>query len=574
MSKVVFLYTKKAKVHGLQQDAALLEDCLNIPNIEHRDPLEPPMPCDVAVHFEVPIYGWMPWATLNVFIINGEWWEEEWNPYLSKVNVLVFKTESDRGTFTHLYQDLIPSTTTLLTIPWTTPVKTNDFVRLPDPSEKGCLWMLGASIHKWMAANAIVPLWKESWPHLHIYTKNDIGIPSKKNVTFYITDLENDLERRNLQSKYPCHLIFSASESFSLVAHEGMAAGAFLLGNSIPPYREAFTAKKGCFLTNARLVPNKVGMKDTFADISPSLEEGVNAYLAADENRKAIRKSQQESSLMRWNSFKYHIAKLKDLFPKDSITKNSIPPYMENPPSISIVTLLYNRRKFTELAFHNLLATDYPKDKIEWVVVEDSDIQEEQASDKIIKFGREAAPMSVSYIPLQKKTSIGEKRNIGIKRAQHDIILMMDDDDHYPVTSFRRRVSWLLTYPWNVNACACTTIACYDLMKGTSAVNSPPLKLPLKQRISEATLTFKKSWWETKGFPEQEVGEGEGFLDGREEEVLEMPPQQIIVAMTHGKNVSTRRFPPNSSGKPSCFWGFPTEFLRFLHGLVGIGVEA
>ncbi len=224
---------------------------------------------------------------------------------------------------------------------------------------------------------------------------------------------------------------------------------------------------------------------------------------------------------------------------------------------------------------HNLLITDYPKDKIEWVVIEDSDNTDEQASDKIIRFGREAAPLSVSYIPLQKKTPIGKKRNMAIQRAQHDIVVMMDDDDHYPPSSFRRRVSWLLRHPWQPKATVATTIACYDLLQGTSAVNTPPWSLGLKDRVSEATLCFYKSWWEAGKFADTaNMSEGEGLIAGRELDVLELAPQQLIVAMSHGKNSSSRRIPPGPSGKPSCFWGFPKEFLVFLHKLAGVSVEA
>jgi hypothetical protein len=65
------------------------------------------------------------------------------------------------------------------------------------------------------------------------------------------------------------------------------------------------------------------------------------------------------------------------------------------------------------------------------------------------------------------------------------------------------------------------------------------------------------------------MAEGEGFLEGRE--VVEMPPQQIIVALTHGTNLSGRKMPET---KPGCFWGFSEELLKFLHGLVGVEVES
>jgi glycosyltransferase involved in cell wall biosynthesis len=184
-----------------------------------------------------------------------------------------------------------------------------------------------------------------------------------------------------------------------------------------------------------------------------------------------------------------------------------------------------------------------------------------------------SAPLKVVYVPLQKRETVAEKRNLGVQRASNDIILMMDDDDHYPETSFRRRVAWLTLHSWKPKVVGCTTIACYDLIRGISAVNSPPAGIPLGQRVSEATLTFYKSWWnEVKFDPEIQVGEGESFIKGHESEFLEIPPQQIIVAFTHSKNTSHRRIPSADDVKPGCFWGFPPQFLQFIHGLAGIKV--
>jgi len=66
------------------------------------------------------------------------------------------------------------------------------------------------------------------------------------------------------------------------------------------------------------------------------------------------------------------------------------------------------------------------------------------------------------------------------------------------------------------------------------------------------------------------IAEGEDFLNGREREVLELQPQQIIVAMSHSKNVTSRRIPAGDT--PSCFWGFPKEFLVWLHKLADIDI--
>jgi len=253
-----------------------------------------------------------------------------------------------------------------------------------------------------------------------------------------------------------------------------------------------------------------------------------------------------------------------------------LPPVLERNdcPSISVVTLIYNRRKFFDLAKHNMLLTDYPKDKIQWVIVDDSDNPEEQASDKIIQTQNSFNGMDIKYVPLLKKTPVSQKRNIGVENCDNDIVLFMDDDDHYPETSFRRRVAWLTKHPLlKPRAVTCTTIACYDLITGVSAVNCPPFDIPLGQRVSEATLTFYKDWFVTQKFEKNiQVGEGESLVKCRENEVLEIPPQQIIVAFSHGKNTSSRRIPSADGVEPSCFWGFPKEYLQFIHALAGVNV--
>ena len=247
--------------------------------------------------------------------------------------------------------------------------------------------------------------------------------------------------------------------------------------------------------------------------------------------------------------------------------------HVQDCPSISIVTPTYNRRKLLDIAFHNLLATDYPLDKIEWVVVEDHEDSTQMASEKIMNFQVNNPKLKIKYIPIQGRMSIGQKRNLGVENSTHEIILFMDDDDHYPPTSFRRRVAWLTKDKQAHDIAFCTTIALYDLDRGVSAVNVPPYGLTLGARISEATLTFRKSVWQERPFEDISVAEGESWIKGRETRCVEIPPQQIIVAFSHSGNRTGRRIPPLEIKEVACFWGFPKEYLVFIHGLNGIEVE-
>jgi hypothetical protein len=317
--------------------------------------------------------------------------------------------------------------------------------------------------------------------------------------------------------------------------------------------------------------------------IRAELEAAFKAFAEADFEK--IRVGRQENAVARFSaSTAGFIEMLRTLVSSCRARRPShgvfhCPPILnvDDCPSITIITPTYNREKLIDIAFHNLLSTDYPHNKIEWIVIEDNEKAPHLACDKIISFQIQVPDIKLKYIPIEGRMTIGEKRNHAIEQASNDIILFMDDDDHYPPTSFRRRVAWLLKgskrgVVGGANIACCTTIALYDLMRGTSAVNVPPFNIPLGQRVSEATLTFRKSAWEERRFPNVSIAEGEGWITGRENQVIEIPPQQIIVAFSHSQNKSSRRIPPTDS-KPACFWGFPKEYLVFIHKLVGIEVE-
>jgi hypothetical protein len=79
--------------------------------------------------------------------------------------------------------------------------------------------------------------------------------------------------------------------------------------------------------------------------------------------------------------------------------------------------------------------------------------------------------------------------------------------------------------------------------------------------------------WQERPFDDISVAEGESWIKGREGRCIEIPPQQIIVAFSHSGNRTGRRIPPLEIKEVACFWGFPKEYLVFIHGLNGIEVE-
>lgn len=579
MSVEVTLVYNRSNPFGIAEDSKVIEALLkemgtDFAPVRHVDRLEPPHPMDVCIHLEMPCTTWMPWARVNILMMNPEWWVPAWDCLLPRFDAIYVKTQGISNLEKASY------------IPWRPAVTPAAFPGSQSTNlADGCLWLLGGSKNKRAAATALLPLWTTDMPKLEVYTTSPLEINAlAANVTVHVRELDEPTRRR-LQSFYPVHLAVSQSEGFGLAAVEAEAAGAYVIVNTIPAYKTAFSSSAHVGWINIPTTLSTTYTRAEFADLSGGLTTvsqdlgKICDYLYSADFAE-IRVEQKRAAVARAANFKTTMVPLLkqlvlDVRALKKASRQALPPVLpfESCPDISIVTLTRNRRKFIDLAFHNILMCDYPKDKIEWVIVDDSDDTNESVSDKINQFANRAPVARVVYVPLNQTYTIGGKRNIGVERATNSIILFMDDDDHYPATSFRRRVSWLTLHPWKPKAVACSTIACYDLVKGVSAVNTPPWELSPAQRISEATLVFYKTFWDDKRFPFTNVSEGQGFLEGREDQLLDIPPQQILVAFSHQGNSSGRRIPVPEDMKPGCFWNFPKEYLVWIHKMAGIEVE-
>lgn len=568
-------------------DSQLLEKTLQIvgrraghvgvAKIRHIDPREAPVMCDILIHLEIPYYAWLPYARYNVMVVNPEWWiSDAFDPYAKEFDLCIFKNDTVRDTF-KVVLGLKDENTMVL--PWCCTEAT-----LSAEPVREFLYLLGGSPNKVAAANEFVKLWKPEYPALRIYTSSSAAVlPDDAPMNIYLhTGALSAEQKINLQKKYAGHVACSDAEGFGYSAAEAETMGAFCILNECDAYSAAYSENPYvAFLPSVQVANDKTRSSKYILNMETSgatLEAAITKFLEMDMNTCIM--TQKKSAIARRVAFQEGVGRLVDMMaPKieesyKAVPTRHIPPplALADCPKISVITLIYNRKKFWDLALHNMMVTDYPRDKLEWVIVDDSDNMDESISHKIVKINSILPGLNVVYVPFSDKRAIGAKRNAGVKRASHDILLMMDDDDHYPESSFRRRVAWLEKYP-EKKAAVCTTIALYDLRSGISAVNVPPYDIPLGQRISEATLTFRRSFFEDRKFLKINMAEGEEFIKGRESEVIEMHPQHIIVSFCHGSNSSSRRIPP-SDVKPACFWGFPREYLEFIHGLVGITVES
>jgi glycosyltransferase involved in cell wall biosynthesis len=199
--------------------------------------------------------------------------------------------------------------------------------------------------------------------------------------------------------------------------------------------------------------------------------------------------------------------------------------------------------------------TSYPKDKIEMIVIDDG-------IDNILNALPEGE--NIKHFKYNKKECIGRKRNMCVEKATNDIIVFWDDDDYYPVNSLINRVGNLLKS--NKDCVFCSSIGCFHIQKLSSIINVSPIQYPLEKKVSESTLTFKKSFWKDKEFKYTDrLNEGEYFIEGRVDKCKEISWEGVIVQLLHSYNTNSKNIKIDE--KNGSHFGFSDEEFKLIKNL-------
>lgn len=94
-------------------------------------------------------------------------------------------------------------------------------------------------------------------------------------------------------------------------------------------------------------------------------------------------------------------------------------------PFVSVCTPTFNRRPFIPIMLECFRNQTYPKDRMEWIIVDDG-------TDKVKDLIDAANIPQIKYFEPPKRMNLGEKRNYMHKQTKGSIIVYMDDDDYYP----------------------------------------------------------------------------------------------------------------------------------------------
>ena len=539
-------------LHGLI--AHVLGDAAQIRHVPHYLPHCPQ--AEVNIFVEVINPSLIPYAGKTIWVPNPEWTYKTWEPYAHSVDEIWVKTREAETLFA---QWVDPSR--IRYIGWTSIDKVmperKNYSKAIVPAGKNLWRSPRPIIQTYMAIKRSDPGLYAHLPELNIVYEPRVHslppIPDEVSAKIKLHPTLSESDYDALLHECGLCICLSAAEGFGHAVNEAMSAGCLLLLNPIDAFREL--AEDVLWASSQKVTPNPncLGvLEDTDLE---SVRDALAVYAASQfawkQTKSRIVRAEYEA---RHAAFVMRMKEtLRNLFrdlPAYSLDDRL--PKEDTLPAVSILTITKDRRPFIPLAKYCVLAQAYPEDKLEWVIVDDG-------SDQIKDLVSDLP--NVTYVLCDRPMNIGEKRNLAVSRAKHDVLVMLDDDDVYPNHSVVSRVAMMLAEP--VKDCLfCTTIPCYDIHETKSFMNVPPITLPMSERVSEATLCFTRAFWEARQFDEVQIAEGNAFVRGREQRCREMSPQDVIVSLTHKKTTSDRKAPAGEAN--GCHYGFAEELFTLV----------
>jgi glycosyltransferase involved in cell wall biosynthesis len=188
---------------------------------------------------------------------------------------------------------------------------------------------------------------------------------------------------------------------------------------------------------------------------------------------------------------------------------------MSHLPEVSILTPVYDRKRFLPLMICNMIHLRYPKNKLEWVIL-DSWSKDGEAGEPLFKSEEEirhysrVISINIKYIYRKEALSIGKKRNMLVKEARHKYCINMDSDDIYLQDYILYSVNELIK---NKKQCCGSPQMLFLYPNDNNKVTG--INCPALRQIHEASMCFtKKHHKRMGGFTSSSQGEGAKMVDG------------------------------------------------------------
>ena len=206
---------------------------------------------------------------------------------------------------------------------------------------------------------------------------------------------------------------------------------------------------------------------------------------------------------------------------KKSKSKNNL-------PLVSVCTPTYNRRPFIPAMISCFNNQTYPKDKIEWIIIDDG-------TDKIEDLVSDIP--NVKYYKYDTKMPLGKKRNIMHEKSTGEILVYMDDDDYYPPERISHAVNMLQTHP---KALCAGASEIYIYFKHLNKIVQFGPYGP--NHATAGTFAFKRELLKEHRYNDDAaLAEEKAFLKDYTVPFVQLEPKKTILVFSHEHNTFDKK---------------------------------
>lgn len=195
---------------------------------------------------------------------------------------------------------------------------------------------------------------------------------------------------------------------------------------------------------------------------------------------------------------------------------------------VSIITPTYHRRPFIPALLQIYQQQTFPKEKMEWIILDDG-------RDKVEDLFNVPIP-NLRYIHHPEKMRIGEKRNRLNKEAKGAIIIAMDDDDYYPANRVQSVVDAFKKHPMIQLAGSSEMLMYYIDTKKIYRIGPHG-----QNHATNGTMAWRKKYSDTHRYNEFVTkAEEVSFLENYVHPMIQLEPLSTILVMCHTDNTADK----------------------------------
>lgn len=207
-------------------------------------------------------------------------------------------------------------------------------------------------------------------------------------------------------------------------------------------------------------------------------------------------------------------------------------------PFVSVVCPTWNRRAFLPYLLYIFQYQDYPADKRELIILDDS----EHSNDDLIAMMVDPSVCTVRYVHSPQRLDLGKKRNMLNEMAKGEYIICFDDDDYYPPNKISAQVAAMQGN--NALFSGSDTIYIWyshlDKIYQTHAFG--------ERHALNGTFGYHRNFLKNHRYEDTAtLAEEQAFLNNFTAPVQQIDPRQAILCISHSANTYDKDFVLGSS---------------------------